>query len=241
MDRRNRFITGIPKVIKISSFMDAHKCLKLAKRCFNKVLKTVDEMMTRLDDFVRLEEAFASTELSKEEASEASRKSIGPVNKREDQFHRGGYIANRQRNERRSTFNNKDGLVLCHASDEPLIIEVVMKGYLVRRVYVDQGASVEVMFEHCFENLSPIIRSRLRGTQMDLVGFARGVDGLKIPPSGFLNNTLHGKVPEKDKIEAKTRQNQAGNGKRGKVNEVKAKVKVKPVKTGHGFEKSMKN
>ncbi|GJZ19497.1 reverse transcriptase domain-containing protein [Tanacetum coccineum] len=61
------------------------------------------------------------------------------------------------------------------ASDEPLIIEAIMEGYLVRRVYVDQGASVEVMFEHYFENLSPAIRSRLRGTQMDLVGFAGGV------------------------------------------------------------------
>ncbi|GKB73449.1 reverse transcriptase domain-containing protein, partial [Tanacetum coccineum] len=61
------------------------------------------------------------------------------------------------------------------ALDEPLIIEAIMEGYLVRRVYVDQGASVEVMFEHCFENLSPAIRSRLRGTQMDLVGFAGGV------------------------------------------------------------------
>nr|GEV55081.1 hypothetical protein [Tanacetum cinerariifolium] len=35
-------------------------------------------------------------------------------------------------------------------------------------------------------------------------------------------------IKEKDKIEAKTGQNQAGNGKRGKVNQVKAKVKVKP-------------
>nr|GEW65996.1 hypothetical protein [Tanacetum cinerariifolium] len=48
-------------------------------------------------------------------------------------------------------------------------------------------------------------------------------------------------IKEKDKIEAKTRQNQAGNKKRGKVNQVKVKVKVKPVKTGHRFEKSTKN
>nr|GEU40251.1 zinc finger, CCHC-type, retrotransposon Gag domain protein [Tanacetum cinerariifolium] len=48
-------------------------------------------------------------------------------------------------------------------------------------------------------------------------------------------------IKEKDKIKAKTRQNQARNGKRGKVNQVKAKVKVKPVKTGHGFGKSAKN
>ncbi|GKA93803.1 hypothetical protein Tco_0815789, partial [Tanacetum coccineum] len=68
------FIAGVPEVMKISSFMDAHKCLELAKRFSNKVPKTVDEMMTRLDDFVRSEEAFASIKLPKGEMSEASMK-----------------------------------------------------------------------------------------------------------------------------------------------------------------------
>ena len=40
-------------------------------------------------------------------------------------------------------------------SDEPLIVEAEVEGYTVRRVYVDQGASVEVMYEHCFLNLEP--------------------------------------------------------------------------------------
>nr|GEU55925.1 hypothetical protein [Tanacetum cinerariifolium] len=57
-------------------------------------------------------------------------------------------------------------------SDEPLIVEAEVEGYLVRRTYVDGGASVEVMFEHCFENLSPTIKARLKETQTDLVGFA---------------------------------------------------------------------
>ncbi|GKB82059.1 reverse transcriptase domain-containing protein [Tanacetum coccineum] len=57
-------------------------------------------------------------------------------------------------------------------SDEPIIVEAEVEGYLVRRVYVDEGASVEAMFEHCFKNLSSIIKSRLRETQTDLVGFA---------------------------------------------------------------------
>ncbi|GJR65370.1 hypothetical protein Tco_0011435 [Tanacetum coccineum] len=105
------FITGVPEVMKISSFMDAYKCPELAKRYSDKVPKTVDEMMTRLDDFLRSKEAFASTELPKGEASEPSRKSAGPVNRREDRFHRGGYIADRQRNEGKNTFNNRDGLV----------------------------------------------------------------------------------------------------------------------------------
>ncbi|GJV30779.1 reverse transcriptase domain-containing protein [Tanacetum coccineum] len=56
--------------------------------------------------------------------------------------------------------------------DEPLIVEAEVEGYLVRRVYVDRGASVEVMFEHCFKNLSPGIKARLKETHRDLVGFA---------------------------------------------------------------------
>ncbi|GKA54680.1 hypothetical protein Tco_0753629 [Tanacetum coccineum] len=105
------FITRVPEVMKISSFMDAHKCQELAKQCSDNVPKTVDEMMTRLDDFVRLKEAFASTELPKGEASEASRKSTTPVSRKEDRFHKGGYGADRRRNEGRCTFNNRDGLV----------------------------------------------------------------------------------------------------------------------------------
>ncbi|GJY23090.1 reverse transcriptase domain-containing protein [Tanacetum coccineum] len=57
-------------------------------------------------------------------------------------------------------------------SEEPLIVEAEVEGYLVRRVYVDEGSSVEVMFEHCFENLNPKIKAKLKETQTDLVGFA---------------------------------------------------------------------
>ncbi|GJU06915.1 hypothetical protein Tco_1123345 [Tanacetum coccineum] len=67
--------------MKISSFMDAHKYPELVKRHYDKVPKTVDEMMTRLDDFVRSEEAFARTELPKGEASKAFKKSTGPISK----------------------------------------------------------------------------------------------------------------------------------------------------------------
>ncbi|GKE56920.1 hypothetical protein Tco_1496105, partial [Tanacetum coccineum] len=56
--------------------------------------------------------------------------------------------------------------------EEPLIVEAEVKGYLVRRVYVDEWSSVEVMFDHCFENLNPKIKARLIETQTDLVGFA---------------------------------------------------------------------
>nr|GEW58700.1 hypothetical protein [Tanacetum cinerariifolium] len=99
---------------------------QLAKRYSDKVPKTVDEMMTILDDFLRLEEAFASTELPKGDVSEAFKKSTGPM---EDQFHRGG--------KRKSVERDKSWmkapivfppLSMEDASDEPLIIEAAMEG-----------------------------------------------------------------------------------------------------------------
>nr|GEU91096.1 reverse transcriptase domain-containing protein [Tanacetum cinerariifolium] len=268
------------EVVKISSFMDAHKCPKLAKRYSNKVPKMVDEMMTRLDDFVRSEEAFASTKLPngkcqklpkghgfhhprlnlssltklpKEILASKPQLNLQPPTKRKDMTKKGHYtndyfqmrrqlemalesgnlnhlikdVRQKCRENTKGRDARKDKVInmirswpndrkrksverykswmkaqiICpplsmeDASDETLIIETVMEGYLIRKVYVDQGASMEVMFEHCFDNLSRAIRSRLRDTQMDFVGFTGGVDGPMIPPSSFLDNTLHGKVP----------------------------------------------
>nr|GEV19936.1 hypothetical protein [Tanacetum cinerariifolium] len=175
-----------------------------------------DEMMTRLDDFVRSEEAFASTELPKGKCQKCSgglqdRSTEGKIGStREDMGLTDEEMKKIKSVERDESWMKAPivfpYLSMKNVSDEPLIIEAVMKGYLVRRVYVDQGASMEVMFEHCFENLSPAIRSRVRDTQMDLVGFAEGVDGPMIPLSGFLDNTLH-EVREKQLVEHEVNQN----------------------------------
>nr|GEY85282.1 reverse transcriptase domain-containing protein [Tanacetum cinerariifolium] len=71
VDMKRRFKEA---VMKISSFMDAHKCPELAKRYSDKVAKTMDEMMTRLDKFVKSKEAFTSTELPNGEALEVKNK-----------------------------------------------------------------------------------------------------------------------------------------------------------------------
>nr|GEW99189.1 hypothetical protein [Tanacetum cinerariifolium] len=70
----------------------------------------------------------------------------------------------------------------------------------------------------------------------DIPAFLKCVSGLA---RGILAEVKD--IKENDKIEAKTGQNQEQTEKRGKVNQVKAKVKVKPIKTGHGFGKSTKN
>ncbi|GKA89677.1 reverse transcriptase domain-containing protein [Tanacetum coccineum] len=304
------FIIGVPEVMKISSFMDSVKSPELDKRFASSVPKTVNEMMKRLGEFVRAEEAYALAELPPGESRDIHRRLsfpagsrdihqrlTFPASRRDDRDgrhrdHRAPYpqreqtnravpvllldsltkcpkeilvtktqlqlpplrpVANplrtgdldkycdyhqdkghhtndciqlrkqleialesgklnhlmkdlRQRVERRQNRNppvqkvinmvnvhsskkkkRKDReateswmntpisfplIMTDDASDKPLIIKAEVEGYLVRRVYVDEGSSVEVMFEHCFENLPEKVRDGLRETRTDLVGFA---------------------------------------------------------------------
>ncbi|GJW52952.1 putative mitochondrial protein [Tanacetum coccineum] len=77
------FILGVLKVMKISSFMESLKHPELAKQYSDKVPQTVKEMMVRLDDFVRSEEAFNRTKLPKGETSEHLRKLFHLVPRRD--------------------------------------------------------------------------------------------------------------------------------------------------------------
>ncbi|GKA42498.1 putative nucleotidyltransferase, ribonuclease H [Tanacetum coccineum] len=53
----------------------------------------------------------------------------------------------------------------------PVVVEAMIEGFRVRRIHVDGGSSSEVMYEHCFRNLSYRTRSRLRESRIPLVGF----------------------------------------------------------------------
>ncbi|GJZ98864.1 reverse transcriptase domain-containing protein [Tanacetum coccineum] len=57
----------------------------------------------------------------------------------------------------------------------PVVVEVMIEGFRVRRIYVNGGSSSEVMYEHCFRNLSYRTRSRMRESRIPLVGFSREV------------------------------------------------------------------
>nr|GEV30217.1 reverse transcriptase domain-containing protein [Tanacetum cinerariifolium] len=62
--------TRVPEVMQTSAFMRNSKCPELAIRFVDQVPQTVTEMMKQVDDFVKSEEAFKSTELPKGEQSE---------------------------------------------------------------------------------------------------------------------------------------------------------------------------
>ncbi|GJY06543.1 hypothetical protein Tco_0373597 [Tanacetum coccineum] len=58
-------------------------------------------------------------------------------------------------------------------SEEDLVIEAEIEGYLVRRIHVDEEASIEIMYEHCFNNLHPSIKARMTKMQTTLSRFSR--------------------------------------------------------------------
>ncbi|GKC60705.1 hypothetical protein Tco_1088303, partial [Tanacetum coccineum] len=60
--------------------------------------------------------------------------------------------------------------------DCPVVVDALIEGFRVRRIYVDGGSSSEIMYEHCFRNLSYQTRSRLRESQNPLVKFLGGVN-----------------------------------------------------------------
>ncbi|GJR74526.1 hypothetical protein Tco_0086891 [Tanacetum coccineum] len=65
-------------------------------------------------------------------------------------------------------------------SDEALVMEAEIEGYLVRRIHIDKGASIEIMYEHCFNMLHPKIKARLTETQTTVSGFS----GERVKPLG---------------------------------------------------------
>ncbi|XP_071714431.1 uncharacterized protein [Rutidosis leptorrhynchoides] len=57
-------------------------------------------------------------------------------------------------------------------SDLPVTISGLIFNREVHRVYLDSGSSCDIMYEHCFEQLSPGIRARLRPPRVPLMGFS---------------------------------------------------------------------
>ncbi|GJS31819.1 reverse transcriptase domain-containing protein [Tanacetum coccineum] len=57
-------------------------------------------------------------------------------------------------------------------TEGPMIIEVEMGGHFVHRVYIDGGASSEVLYEHCFIKLRKEIRDQMVPATTNLIGFS---------------------------------------------------------------------
>ncbi|GKA11501.1 hypothetical protein Tco_0691047 [Tanacetum coccineum] len=60
----------------------------------------------------------------------------------------------------------------CQLVDSPIILEALIDGFLVRRIFVDEGSSSKVMYEHCFQNLRSKTKAKLKESRTPLVGFS---------------------------------------------------------------------
>ncbi|GJV89621.1 reverse transcriptase domain-containing protein [Tanacetum coccineum] len=67
-------------------------------------------------------------------------------------------------------------------TEGPLVIEAEIGGHVVYRMYVDGGSSMEVLYEHCFNQIRPEIKSQMVSATTSLTDF----NGETIWPLGQL-------------------------------------------------------
>nr|GEU90825.1 hypothetical protein [Tanacetum cinerariifolium] len=127
VDSRNWvYHMGVSEVMKISSFMYSLKCPELAKRFSNKSPTTVNEMMRRLDDFVRSEKAFAKTKLLKGKTGEQHRKSYFPLGRKDDRPYRNSYMGDPKKYDNQNQNKGRDNHTLYKEGDyQPRIAQVL--------------------------------------------------------------------------------------------------------------------
>nr|GEU49520.1 hypothetical protein [Tanacetum cinerariifolium] len=78
-------------------------------------------------------------------------------------------------------------LTVSNGTEGPLVIEAEMGGYVIHRMYIDGGSSMEILYEHCFNRLRPEIKSQMVPATTSLTGFSvpSTVHGmLKLPVEG---------------------------------------------------------
>ncbi|GJW43083.1 hypothetical protein Tco_0071882 [Tanacetum coccineum] len=101
--------------MQVSAFMSNSKCPELARRFSDQVPKTVTEMMKKVDDFLKSEEAYKSTELPKGEFPDKGQR----TSYRGNRPPRAAYGGGQQRTDNHNTFNRKDhSLTVCLPEQE---------------------------------------------------------------------------------------------------------------------------
>ncbi|GJY18336.1 hypothetical protein Tco_0389827 [Tanacetum coccineum] len=201
---------------------------KIAKRFSDNIPKTVDDMLKRVDDYLRSEEAFRSTELPRHEFQQkdmpiqASERhaSYVPPQRPNQELRRPREIRavltldsllstpqeilttehqlrlpqtaplvgvpNKENLNRYCDYHNEEGHNTDYCFHLKQQLEIALESgklnHLIKDVRQrgragqqnqDEGASVEIMFEQCFNMLHPSIRARLVETQTIVLGFSR--------------------------------------------------------------------
>nr|GEV57280.1 reverse transcriptase domain-containing protein [Tanacetum cinerariifolium] len=63
-------------------------------------------------------------------------------------------------------------LAASNGTEGPLVIEAEIGGHMIHRMYIDDGSSMEILYEHCFNRLWPEIKSQMVPATTSLTGFS---------------------------------------------------------------------
>nr|GEV59972.1 reverse transcriptase domain-containing protein [Tanacetum cinerariifolium] len=77
-------------------------------------------------------------------------------------------------------------LAVSNGTEGPLVIEAKMGGHMIHRMYIDGGSSMEILYEHCFNQLRPEIKSQMVPATTSMTGFS----GETIWPLGQLRRLV---------------------------------------------------
>ncbi|GJW42807.1 reverse transcriptase domain-containing protein [Tanacetum coccineum] len=70
-------------------------------------------------------------------------------------------------------FSSNDPILEHCNGDNQLIIKADIRGCMIHHIYMDRGSSTEIMYEHCFQQLSNEEKASIRSLTSPLVGFCR--------------------------------------------------------------------
>nr|GFA01800.1 reverse transcriptase domain-containing protein [Tanacetum cinerariifolium] len=82
--------------------------------------------------------------------------------------------------------NDYDPIPENYSGDDSLIIKADVGITYIQRIYMDGGRSAEIMYEHCFEQLTPEEKEAMRLPTVPLVGFAGQISR----PLGLITLTI---------------------------------------------------
>ncbi|GJX09466.1 reverse transcriptase domain-containing protein [Tanacetum coccineum] len=173
-------VEGAPECMKISGFMHGITHPELIKSLYEKIPRSMDEMYRVTTSFLQGEVVAFSN--SKKKAPALWKQ---PEGGNKPNFKKG--FKNKQRSDRKpdrvakqrvtqsfspETTISFPSLGVEDRTEGPMIIEAEIEGHFIHRIYVDGGASLEVLYEHCFVRIRPEVRSQMIPAITSLIGFS---------------------------------------------------------------------
>nr|GEV17271.1 reverse transcriptase domain-containing protein [Tanacetum cinerariifolium] len=151
-----RRMKGAPECMRISEFMHEINNPELTKRLNEHVPRTMEEMMIATVAFIRGEAVTA--------------------NKKKGHLSWKPHDQSKKHTDKRLDFRGKEitfpPLANSHRTEGPLVIEAKVSGHTIHRMYIDGGSFMEILYEHCFNQLRPDIQRQMVPATTSLTGFS---------------------------------------------------------------------